>query len=77
MVAYGVFSKSFTVMIIDVVFGIGENLFVCFKPTQKWFEFGISVSHEVSMISRLGSVSNNIVSLADPTLSFTTLCIFL
>ena len=67
MVAYGVFSKSFTVMIIGrVVFGIGgESICVASSSLlQKWFEFG-EVALAMGMclsISRLGSVSNNIVS---------------
>ena len=67
MVAYGVFSKSFTIMIIGrVVFGIGgESICVASSALlQKWFEFGeVALAMGLCLsVSRMGSVANNIVS---------------
>ena len=67
LVAYGVASKSFSFMIFGrIVFGIGgESICVASSALlQKWFEFG-EVALAMGMclsISRIGSVTNNIVS---------------
>ena len=67
IVAYGVTIKSFPLMIFGrIIFGIGgESICVASSSLlQKWFEFG-EVALAMGMclsISRIGSVTNNIVS---------------